>query len=156
MIEQGNTGWGMTVSRRFDGPSEANGAVDSLRQAGFSEDEIRVWEHKKAAASTGEDTLARTVEGLLAGGVIGGLAGFFVTIAFTWTGSERVTEETSAAAALAGAVIGAVVVAIAVTFISRRFGFSHSHHPHSGPSSVVTVMVGDREDEAKQVFDKLG
>ncbi len=156
MTEQGTSVWGLTVSRRFNTPDEASGATESLKQAGFSEDEIRVWQHKKVAAFSREDSFARIVEGLLAGGVIGGLAGFFVSIAFSWASNERVTEESSAGAALIGAVAGAIIVAISVAVISRRFSFSHPHETHGEPASVVTVTVGDRESEAKQVFDKLG
>ncbi len=155
MTEQGS-GWGMTVSRRFNGAEDADSAVGSLRQAGFREDEIRVWQQRQSPGASGEDGLARVVEGILGGGVIGGLAGFFVTIAFTWTDSQRITEETSAAGALGGAIAGAIIVGLLVSILSRRYSFGHSHEHDSEPASVVTVMVGDREDEAKQVFDKLG
>ena len=155
MTEQGNTAWGPTVSRRFDSPAQANGAADDLKQAGFREEEIRVWQHKKATASSREDSLARTVEGLLAGGVIGGLGGFFFSIAINWAGSERVTEENPAAAALIGAIVGAILVAVGVVVVSRHFSFGHHAEEHGEPASVVTVTVGDRESEAKQVFEKL-
>lgn len=155
MTEQGNTAWGLTVSRRFDSPAQATGAAADLKQAGFRDEQIRVWQHKKAAVSSREDSFARTIEGLLAGGVIGGLGGFFFSIAINWTGSDRVTEENSAAAALIGAIVGAILVAIGVTLVSRRFSFGHHAEEHGEPASVVTVTVGDRESEAKQVFEKL-
>lgn len=156
MTEQGNTGWGMTVSRRFDTDAEAKSAVDSLRQAGFLEGEIRVWQQRKAPVTNGEDTMARTMEGMLGGGVLGGVAAFFISIAFAWSENERTNEEASVIAAIIGAIAGAIILAIAVTIISRRFAFSHPHEAHVGPGSVVTVSVGTRESEAKQVFDKLG
>lgn len=155
MTEQGNTAWGLTVSRRFDSPSEATSAVDSLRQAGFREEEIRVWQHRKSPALGNEDSLARTIEGLLGGGVIGGLAGFFFSIAISWAANDRTTEESSAIATLIGAVAGAIIVAAAVSVISRRFSFGHHDQGHGEPASVVTVTVGDRESEAKRVFDQL-
>lgn len=156
MTEQANTAWGLTVSRRFDSPSDADGAVGNLRESGFREDEIRVWQHKRVAVSANEDTMARFIEGMLAGGVIGGLGAFFISIAFNWSDGQRVTEENSVVAAIIGAVAGAVIVAIAVSIISHRFAFSHPHEVNREPASVVTVRVGDRETEAKQVFDKLG
>lgn len=153
MREQANTAWGLTVSRRFESQSQAGGAVESLKQAGFREDEIRVWQQKGPAVMNGEDAMARTIEGILAGGVIGGLAGFFFTIAITWAGSESVTEETSAIGALAGAIAGAIILAIAVPIVSRKVAFSHPHEEHPGAGTVVTVTVGEREAEAKRVFD---
>lgn len=156
MTEQGNTGWGMTVSRRFDTDAEANSAASNLREAGFLEGEIRVWQQKRAAVTRGEDTFARTVEGLLAGGVFGGITAFFTYIAFVWADTQSVTEETAVIAALAGAIAGAIIIAIAVNIISRKFAFSHPHEAHVGPGSVVTVSAGDRESQAKEVFDKLG
>ena len=58
MTEQGSTAWDMTVSRRFDTPAEANSAVDSLKSAGFRDDQIRVWQHKDAPLSN-EDRIER-------------------------------------------------------------------------------------------------
>ena len=48
-----------------------------LKKAGFREDEIRVWQQKEPAVNSREDAMARVIEGVLAGGVIGGLAVFF-------------------------------------------------------------------------------
>ncbi len=155
MTEQAASGWGMTVSRRFDTEAEANSAVEDLRQAGFLEGEIRVWQQKKPAVFGREDSMARIVEGLLAGGVVGGLGALFISVAFSWADSERTTEEFSVIATLIGAVAGAIIAAIGVSFISRKFAFSHPHEEHAGPGSVVTVSVGDREAQAKEVFDKL-
>ncbi len=156
MTEQANTGWGLTVSRRFDTEAEAKSAVDSLRQAGFLEGEIRVWQQRKPAASDNEDMLARTIEGLMAGGVIGGIGAFFFSIAISWAGNDGANEEASTIAALIGAIIGAIGVAAAVNVISPRFSFSHPHEEHAAPGSVVTVMVGEKEAQAKKVFDSLG
>ncbi len=155
MTEQGNTGWGMTVSRRFDTEAEANNAVGNLREAGFLEGEIRVWQQRKPAVTKGEDAMERIVEAFLGGGVIGGLGAFFIAIAFVWADSQKVDEEFAAIASLAGAIGGAIIAAIATSIISPRFAFSHPHEHHAGPGSVVTVSVGDREAQAKEVFDKL-
>ena len=153
MREQANTAWGLTVSRRFMDQSQANGAVDSLKKAGFREDEIRVWQQKEPAVNSREDAMARVIEGVLAGGVIGGLAVFFLTIAVTWAGSESVSEESAAIGAIIGALAGAIITGFAVTVISRRIAFSHPHEEHPGAGTVVTVTVGEREAEAKRVFD---
>ncbi len=156
MTEQANSGWGMTVSRRFDTEAEANSAVDDLRQAGFIEQEITVWQQQGTIESPNEDAMARSVEGLLGGGVIGGLAAFFLTIAISWASNERTDEELAAIATIVGALAGALIVTASLTFLSRRISFSHPHEEHFVPGSVVTVQVGDREAQAREVFDKLG
>lgn len=153
MTTEQSTAWGLTVSRRFANQEQADNAAASLKEAGFREEEIRIWHHKPAAVARGEDRMARTFEGILGGGVIGGLAGFFFSLAISWTASERTNEEAAAVAAIAGAVVGAVLVAIAVTIISPKFAFSHPHEIHGDPATVVTVTVGEREAEAKRVFD---
>ena len=151
MREQGNNAWGLTVSRRYDTADQASKAVDSLRQAGFREEEIRVWQHKKTTASY-EDRLARTAEGFLSGGFITGFLGFFLIIAVSWTGSENMDMEVAAAGAVIAAVAGALVTAILVNIISTKVAFSHPHHTPAEAPSVVTVTVGDREAEAKRVL----
>lgn len=156
MTEQGNTGWGMTVSRRFDTDAEAKKASESLREAGFLEGEIRIWEQHKPDVMNGEDAMERAMEGMLGGGVIGGVTAFFLATAITWTENERTSEEAAVVVAIFGAVAGAIILAIAVPLISRKYAFSHPHEHHAGPGSVVTVSVGDREAQAKEVFDKLG
>jgi len=155
MTEQANTGWGMTVSRRFDTEAQAKGAVDSLRQAGFIEQEISVWQQRDPAEYGNEDGLERTFEGFLGGAVIGGLVAMLLAIALTWAANERVDEELAAMAAIAGAVAGGIIVAIAVNILSRRISFSHPHEEEHRPGSVVTVQVGERESQAREVFDKL-
>ena len=154
MREQGSNAWGLTVSRRFETAEQAAGAADGLKQAGFREDQIRVWQHRRSGGS-GEDRLARTVEGLLAGGFISGLAGFFLGVAISWTGDDRIAMEAAAGYTVVSAAAGAIVTAIAVNLISTRFAFSHPHQEAPAePPSVVTVTVGDRATEAKQVFDR--
>ena len=155
MRELGNNAWGLTVSQRFETAAHADGAVERLRQSGFREQEIRVWQHKRRAASY-EDRLARTLEGFLAGGVISAFAGFFLVIAISWTGNERMAMEAAAGLAVVIAVAGALVTAIAVNIISSRFSFSEHHETPSEPASVVTVTVGDREADARKVFDSQG
>jgi hypothetical protein len=152
MRDQGNNTWGLTVSRRFESVEHADGAVERLRQSGFREDEIRVWQHKRRA-SPYEDRLARTFEGFLAGGVISAFAAFFVIIAFSWTGNEPIVMEFAAGAAVAGGIVGGLITAIAVNVISSWFSFSERHEVLADRPSIVTVTVGDREAEAKQVFD---
>lgn len=157
MREQGNSAWGLTVSRKFETDAQARSAAESLRTAGFREEEIRIWQQRSPAAFSQEDTLARTFEGLMAGGVIGGLAGFFLTAAITWASSERVDMELPAIAALMAAVAGGIVTAMAVVVLSRRIRFQrHAHEAHHEPGTVVTVTVGDREAEARRVFDSVG
>lgn len=154
MREQGNNAWGLTVSRRFETATQATGAVSSLKQAGFREEEIRVWQHKSSTASY-EDRLERIFEGMLGGAVISAMIGFFVTVAYYWANSEPIGSigmEDALGITLAATVIGAVVSGIAVTLISPRFSFSHPHPTPDELPSVVTVTVGDRESEAKKVF----
>ena len=152
MREQASNAWGLTVSRRFETAELAGGAVDRLRKSGFREEEIRVWQHKRVAASY-EDRLGRTTEGFLAGGVITAFATFFLVIAISWAGNERIAMETAAGFAVGIAVIGALITAIAVNVVSARFRFGEHHEAPAERPSVVTVTVGDREAEAKKVFD---
>ena len=152
MREQGNNVWGMTVSRRFETAELAGGAVEQLRKSGFREEEIRVWQHKRLAA-TYEDRLERTFEGFLGGGVIAAFAAFFLVIAISWAGNENNAMETAAGYSVAAGVVGGLVTAIAVNIISSRFSFSEEHHEPAERASVVTVTVGNMEAEAKQAFD---
>jgi hypothetical protein len=152
MREQGSAGLGLTVSRKFDSKQEADGAVKQLRDAGFREEDIRVWQMKKHGGAL-EDRLARTMEGLLAGGVISALIAFFVTAAYNWREQTVISNETAPAAALIAAVAGAVLVAIIVNIVSTKYAFNrHPHEAHAEPASVVTVRAGDKEAQAKQVF----
>jgi hypothetical protein len=153
MREQG-AGLGMTVSRRFDSKQQAEHAVQQLRQAGFREEDIRVWQHKRLATPF-EDRLARTVEGILAGAVIFGLAGFFLTAAYTWAVSETIDEQLIIAVTAAAAAIGAVVIAIAVNIVSTRVSFSPGvgHAAPAEPPSVVTVRTSGKEADAKRVLE---
>ena len=155
MTEQGNNAWGLTVSRRFDTAAQAKNAVDALRKAGFREQAIRVTQLKKLAAAY-EDRLERTLEGAMVGGVLFGLAGFFLGAALPWTGGTTIEEQATPLMAIAATAIGAVIVAIGVNIASTRIAFSHPHHiePSEAPS-VVIVTVGDQEAQAKQVFDSL-
>ena len=155
MTEQGNNAWGLTVSRRFDTAGKAKNAVEALRTAGFREQSIRVTQLKRLSAPY-EDRLERTLEGLMVGAVLFGLAGFFLGTALSWTGGNTITEEFTPLTTFAAAVIGAIVVAIGVNIASTKIAFSHPHHvePAEAPS-VVIVTVGDREAQAKQVFDSL-
>ena len=156
MQEQGSTGWGLTVSRRFDKRQQADQAVQQLKQTGFRDEQMRVWQHRNNSFDQ-EDRLARTVEGLLAGGVIGGLLGLFFSAAISWAGSSTITEESVPGLAIGLAVGGAIFTAIGVNIVSRRFSFSHEHghESHDEPPTVVTVTVGDRAADARKVFDGL-
>lgn len=152
MREQGSAGLGLTVSKKFDTKEQAEAAVKQLRSASFREEDIRLWQHRSFAAKY-EDRLERTMEGLLAGGVIAGLIGFLVVASINWVENESIANETTAGATLIAAVAGAVVTAILVNIISTKVAFSHPHHVEPDePPSVVTVRVGDKEDEAKRVF----
>ena len=143
MREQGSAGLGLTVSRKFDTRQQADGAVKQLRDAGFREEDIRVWQHKGNKVGF-EDRFARTMEGLLAGGVIAGLLGFFLTVSINWTAGDNIADETTAGATLVAAVAGAVVVAILVNIISTKVAFTHPHEVEPDvPPTVVTVRVGD-------------
>ena len=152
MREQ-SAGLGMTVSRRFGSKQQADSAVQQLRQAGFREEDIRVWQHKNLSPGY-EDRLARTAEGFLAGGVVFGLLGFFLTAAITWADSETIRMETPAGVAAVAAAIGAVIVAVAVNIVSTKFSFNpgHGHSAHGEPPSVVTVRTAGKEAEAQRVF----
>lgn len=154
MREQGNNAWGLTVSRRFETATAATGAVQNLKQAGFRDEEIRVWQHKRNTVSY-EDRLARTFEALLGGAFIGAFIGFFVTVAYYEASNEpfaSIGMEDAFGIGLIAAVAGAIITAIATTIISPRFAFSHPHETPNEPPSVVTVTVGDRESEAKSAF----
>ena len=102
------------------------------------------------------DSYLVTLEGFLGGGVIGGLGAFLLAIAISWADSNSVDEELAAIAAIVGALAGALITVVALTLLSNRISFSHPHEEHYVPGSVVTVQVGDREAQAKEVFDKLG
>jgi hypothetical protein len=153
MREQGASGLGLTVSHRFSTKQEADDAAKQLRSAGFREEDIRIWQHKKRSLSS-EDRLARTFEGFLAGGFIGGLISFFTTVASTWSENQDIADETTVGITVLGAVVSAVVVALIVNIVSTKFAFSHPHHVEPDePPSVVTVRAGDKEDDARKVFD---
>ena len=154
MQEQG-TGWGLTVSRRFDASEGADNAVQKLQDAGFREDQLRVWQQSPYAEDA-DDRLGRTAEGLLGGGFVSATLAMFLVTTYSWVSKSDISMELTAIAAVVAGVIGSIVGIAVVSILSTRYSFDRDRHEHSARAgTVVTVTVGDRETDARTVFDGI-
>lgn len=97
----------------FDDRDDAQDAINALRDAGFSADDISVVARDRDTAgalaeSTGTEAGAGAATGALAGGLLGGVAGWLVGIgALAIPGVGPIIAAGPIAAALGGAALGA-------------------------------------------------
>lgn len=149
----------------FDDRSEAELAVDELKQAGFPHDRIGM-------ALRGDDVDAGgmlhdaegakdkqgAAKGIFTGSVIGGvLGGATALIVPGGAGAILIGEMLAglAGGAAAGAATGGIYGALSGLGVSEEEAHRYQHEFNSG-RAIVTVRADDRLDEAERILHKHG
>lgn len=160
------TGERQTVVGVFDGPNHAEQALNSLKAAGFTPEQVSVV--AKEAADTqqmaessdlvGEDA----GKGAVAGGILGGLGGFLLGIsALAIPGIGPIVGGGILLSTVAGAGIGAaaggLVGALAGYGVPESEAKGYEEHVRKG-SVLLTIhaTTGQQAQQAQQIFEQAG
>jgi len=171
MADRSNTTTTMshTVAGVFDSPSDAEKALNALKDAGFTPDQVSV-----AAKDTGETQsmversdmagaeTSGAATGAVAGGLLGGIAGWLVGIgALAIPGIGPVVAAGALATTLGGAAIGAVagglIGALVGMGIPEEDARTYETHVREGRILITAqAATGEQAQEARDAFDKYG
>jgi hypothetical protein len=154
----------MTASERqtvvgvFDNRSDAEKAVDELRRAGYTDDQIGfVMRGEDTSAKEGEGAGAGAVGGALTGGAVGGVLGAIAAGLIPGVGPViaagilAATLGGAAAGAAAGGIIGALVGA-GVPEDDAKY-YDEQFREGRG---IVTVKAGSRYNDAAEILRRHG
>jgi uncharacterized protein (TIGR02271 family) len=157
----------MTTSQRstvvgvFERQEQAEQAVQDLRQAGFSADQLGFAGHDKQAQGPGgeqaENIAKGAASGLIPGGVIGGVIGAVATGLIPGVGpiiSAGILAGTVGGAA-AGAATGGLVGALTGAGVSEDEARYYEDEFKAG-RTLVTVKANGRYDEASAILRRDG
>ena len=145
-----------TVAGVFDGPNHAETALNQLKAAGFSPEQVSVvaqdkGEAKEMAESTGMG--AGTATGAVTGGVLGGLGGFLLGIsALAIPGIGPIVGSGILLSTLAGAGIGAaaggLVGALTEHGIPEEDARGYEEHVRQG--SILLTVHANSDEQAEE------
>lgn len=156
-----------TVVGVFDGPANAERALNGLRDAGFSPDNVSVVakdtsETKEMVEHTGMGGAEGAGTGAVMGGITGGLLGWLVGIgALLIPGVGPVIAAGALATTLGGAAIGAVtgglIGALVDLGIPKEEAQGYEESVRQG-RILLTVHAPDdqKAQDARVLFDRLG
>jgi hypothetical protein len=163
-----------TVAAIFTDRMQAERAIDALRAAGFTGDQIGVamrdrTETGELVEDTGTQAVEGAVSGALGGGLLGGVAGFLVGLisALVLPGIGPVVAGGALASALgaaggtavAGAGIGAAAGGLVGALSGMGIPETEARHFESGfraGGALVTVNAGYRAAEALGIMERHG
>jgi hypothetical protein len=163
-----------TVAAVFRDRHQAERAIDDLRAAGFTGDQIGValrdrTEQGELIEETGTNAVEGAVSGALGGGLLGGVAGFLVGLvsALALPGIGPIVAGGSLAAALgaaggtavAGAGIGAAAGGLVGALSGMGIPENEARQLETGFRSggvLVTVNAGHRATEALNILQRNG
>lgn len=148
--------WGFIAVGVFHEPEQAHRAIEELRQAGYSDDEIGFLTRASAIEpdATIDDSIARgAVEGGLVGGVLGAAAALLIP------GIGPVIAGGILAASLSGAAIGAAAGSVVGALL--RIGLPEEEARHyqkelAAGHTVVTVKAQSGYDDALRILRRNG
>jgi uncharacterized membrane protein len=150
-----------TVAGVFDGPNHAETALNQLKAAGFSPEQVSVvardkGEAKEMVESTGMGS--GTATGAATGGVLGGVAGFLVGIsAMVIPGIGPIVGAGILASTLVGAGVGAaaggLVGALAEHGVPEEDARGYEEHVRRG--SILLTVHADTDEEAREAHRLL-
>ena len=149
----------------FDERDDAQDAVNDLKNAGFSGEDIGlVAQNREEAADMAHESGTKAGEGAVAGavtgGLLGGLGGFLVGVgALAIPVVGPVIAAGAFATALAGAVVGAGVGAIAGALVGMGIPKEEADWYEErvrGGAWLVTVRSAGRYDEARRILRDNG
>jgi hypothetical protein len=154
-----------TVVAVFDDRTDAQDAINALRDAGFMADNISILardrdEAGRLAEDTGASVAAGAATGALAGGLLGGVAGWLVGIgALAIPGVGPIIAAGPLAAAIGGAAIGAtgggIIGALTGVGVPEEDARYYDTEFKRG-GIVVTVQAHGRYDEARTIMRQYG
>jgi hypothetical protein len=154
-----------TVVAVFDDRSDAQDAINALRDAGFMADDISILARDRDTAGrlaedTGAEVAAGAATGALAGGLLGGVAGWLIGIgALAIPGIGPIVAAGPLAAALGGAAIGAtgggVIGALTGVGVPEDEARYYDTEFKRG-GIVVTAQARGRYDEARAIMRENG
>ena len=147
---------GTIVVGVFREPAQARRAVDELRQAGYTEDEVG---YLTRASTTGptEDTGTFIANSAVEGGLVGGLLG--AAAALLIPGFGPAIAGGILAAALGGAAVGAAAGGILATLTSIGIPEEEAHFYQKeleAGRTIVTVKAPTGQAEALEILRRNG
>jgi uncharacterized protein (TIGR02271 family) len=154
-----------TVVGVFHDRDAARDAIEALKDAGFSAQDISILSPDKRATEqiadeTGTHAASGAATGAVAGGILGGLGGWLVGIgALAIPGVGPFIAAGAFATALGGAAIGAGVGAIAGALVGMGIPEEEAKYYEGEVKSgrtLVTVRAGGRYAEAQQLLRQHG
>jgi hypothetical protein len=149
----------------FHDPERARDAINGLKDAGFSGNDISLlMPDRGQARALAEETGTRAGEGaatgLIAGGVLGGLAGWLVGVgALAIPAVGPFIAAGAFATALGGAAIGAGVGAIAGALVGMGIPEEEARYYEQevrGGRTLVAVRAGSRMTDADDLLHQYG
>ncbi len=154
-----------TIVGVFDGPNHAEQALNGLKQAGFTPEQVSVVaQDKKDVQQMAQNTDMAgegAAGGAVTGGLLGGIAGFLVGIsALVIPGIGPIVGGGILLSTLAGAGIGAVagglVGALMGHGVPEDDAREYEGHVKAG-SILLTVhaLSADEERQAREIFDSV-
>ena len=162
-----STGDRRTVVGVFDGPNHAEGALNDLKDAGFTPEQVSVVAQDKAelrgmVENTGMGSGERAGTGALLGGVAGGALGWLVGLgALAIPGIGPVVAAGALATTLGGAAVGAVagglIGALTSLGVPEEDARGYEEHVRQGSILLTVDAAGAAQaGEAQSIFSRRG
>lgn len=142
----------------FQAMAQARQAIDDLRRAGFTEDEVGFLT-RVGTTDSGDDTGASTATGAVQGGVIGGVLGAAASLLIPGIGpaiAGGILVATLGGAAL-GAATGGIIASLTGMGVAEEAAHFYQQELGAG-HPIVTVKVSDAQgqEEAEAILRRNG
>ena len=140
----------------FPEQAQARQAVDELRRAGYSEDEIG-YLARASTTDTGSDKVARAANDTVEGGIIGGTAGALAALLIPGFGpaiAGGLLLATLGGAAI-GAAAGGIIAAFTGMGVTEEDARYYQQELEAG-RTIVTVKTTSGYDEALAILRRNG
>jgi uncharacterized protein (TIGR02271 family) len=154
-----------TVVGLFQNQVDAERAIERLKQAGFSENQIGVamrdrGQQQELIEGTGTQAAEGAATGAISGGVLGGVIGLLAGVgALAIPGVGPIIAGGALASTLAGAGIGAAAGGLLGALMGMGVPEEDARHFDEGfraGGTLVTVNAGSRSDEARELLYENG
>ncbi len=154
-----------TVVGLFDDQPTAEQAIQRLKSAGFTEQQIGVAvrdreQQQALTESTGTQTAEGATTGAVSGGVVGGVVGLLAGVgALAIPGIGPIIAGGALASTLAGAGIGAAAGGLLGALVGMGIPEEDARHFERGFQEggvLVTVQAGGRVEEAREALSESG
>jgi hypothetical protein len=166
MMSKGNKGTtGNTVVGLFQNQADAERAIQRLKEAGFSEDQIGVaikdrQQQNELIEGTSTQAAEGAATGAIGGGVLGGVIGLLAGVgALAIPGVGPIIAGGTLASTLAGAGIGAAAGGLLGALVGMGVPEEDAQHFDQGfraGGTLVTVNPENRVDEARTCLYESG